>query len=67
VLSDVADVMYKQTSYFDESTDRGIKYDDPDVAIEWPEGIELVPSERDANAPLLREIEAELPFEYGGA
>jgi dTDP-4-dehydrorhamnose 3,5-epimerase len=67
VLSEVADVMYKQTSYFDESTDRGIKYDDPDVAIEWPEGIELVPSERDANAPLLREIEAELPFEYGGA
>ena len=66
VLSEVADVIYKQTSYYDESIDRGIKYDDPDVGIEWPEGIELIPSERDANAPLLREIEAELPFEYGG-
>lgn len=66
VLSEVADVMYKQTSYYDASIDRGIKYDDPDVGIEWPEGIELIPSERDANAPLLREIEAELPFEYGG-
>jgi dTDP-4-dehydrorhamnose 3,5-epimerase len=66
VLSDVADVMYKQTGYYDPDADRGIKYDDPDVGIEWPEGLELIPSERDAKAPLLREIEAELPFEYGG-
>ena len=64
VLSDVADVMYKQTGYYEASIDRGIKFDDPDVGIEWPEGIELIPSERDADAPLLREIEAELPFEY---
>jgi hypothetical protein len=34
------------------------------AAIAWPEGIELKPSTRDANAPLLKEIEAELPFEY---
>ena len=45
--------------------ERGIKYDDPDIGIEWPD-VELIPSERDANAPLLREIEDELPFRYGG-
>jgi dTDP-4-dehydrorhamnose 3,5-epimerase len=64
VLSEHADVMYKQTSYYDGALERGISYDDPDVAIAWPEGVELKPSARDAEAPLLREIEAELPFVY---
>jgi dTDP-4-dehydrorhamnose 3,5-epimerase len=64
VLSEEADVMYKQTAYYDGALERGILYDDPDVAIAWPEGVDLQPSERDANAPLLKEIEAELPFVY---
>ena len=64
VLSEVADVMYKCDAYYDESIERGIKYDDPDVGIEWPD-IELKASERDSNAPLLAEIADELPFEYG--
>jgi dTDP-4-dehydrorhamnose 3,5-epimerase len=64
VLSEVADVMYKQTNYYDDDLERGIKYDDPDVAIRWPEGLELIPSERDATAPRLRDIEQELPFRY---
>ena len=65
VLSESADVMYKCSAYYDESIERGIKYDDPDIGIEWPD-IELIPSERDANAPLLREIRDELPFVYEG-
>ena len=64
VLSDVADVIYKQSNYFADETERGIKYDDPDVGVEWPDHIELIPSARDANAPLLREIADELPFAY---
>jgi dTDP-4-dehydrorhamnose 3,5-epimerase len=64
VLSDVADVIYKQSNYFAEKTERGIKYDDPDVGVAWPNHVELVPSARDANAPLLREIADELPFVY---
>jgi dTDP-4-dehydrorhamnose 3,5-epimerase len=64
VLSDHADVMYKQSAYYDGELERGISYDDPDVAIAWPEGIELKPSERDANAPRLTEIESQLPFVY---
>jgi dTDP-4-dehydrorhamnose 3,5-epimerase len=66
VLSEQADVMYKQTAYYDAALERGISYDDPDVAIAWPEGINLRPSERDANAPRLREIHADLPFVYKG-
>ena len=64
-LSEVADVIYKQSNYFSPDTDRGIKYDDPDVGIEWPAGLELMPSQRDANAPLLRDVADELPFVYG--
>jgi dTDP-4-dehydrorhamnose 3,5-epimerase len=63
VLSEVADVMYKCSAYYDETIERGIAYDDPDVGIEWPE-IELAVSQRDADAPRLREVQAELPFVY---
>ena len=66
VVSDVADVMYKQSNYYYDATERGIAYNDPDVAIHWPLPTEeLIPSERDATAPLLRDIEADLPFVYG--
>jgi dTDP-4-dehydrorhamnose 3,5-epimerase len=68
VLSDVADVMYKQSNYYADATERGIAYNDPDVDIEWPLPVEeLIPSQRDATAPLLRDIEGELPFIYRGA
>ena len=65
VTSDVADVMYKCSSYYDEQVERGFAYDDPDVGIAWPD-VELRPSERDRTAPRLREVEAELPFRYEG-
>jgi dTDP-4-dehydrorhamnose 3,5-epimerase len=65
VLSDVADVLYKQTAYYDPVVERGIAWDDPDIAIQWPlPAGELIVSERDAAAPTLAEITAELPFRY---
>lgn len=65
VLSDVADVLYKQTAYYDPELERGIAYDDPDVGIDWPlPEPELIVSERDAAAPLLSEIGDELPFQW---
>lgn len=63
VTSDVADVVYKCSSYYDPEIERGIAYDDPDVGIAWPD-IELRVSERDRTAPRLSEIEGELPFVY---
>lgn len=65
VLSEVADVVYKQTLYYDSGVERGIAWDDPDIAIGWPlPAAELLVSERDRAAPRLSEIAAELPFEY---
>jgi dTDP-4-dehydrorhamnose 3,5-epimerase len=65
VLSDVADVLYKQTAYYDAQVERGIAYDDPDIGIEWPlPAPELIVSERDAAAPRLVEIAQELPFQW---
>jgi dTDP-4-dehydrorhamnose 3,5-epimerase len=61
VLSDLADFVYKTTSYFDPATESGFRYDDPEVGIEWPD-LELICSERDRTAPRLAEIAGELPF-----
>ncbi|HYH58761.1 MAG TPA: dTDP-4-dehydrorhamnose 3,5-epimerase [Thermoleophilaceae bacterium] len=66
VTTDVADVVYKCSSYYDPAVERTIAYDDPDLAIDWPE-LDLVVSERDRNAPRLTEIAHELPFRYDGA
>jgi dTDP-4-dehydrorhamnose 3,5-epimerase len=66
VLSDVADVLYKQTAYYDPDVERGIAWNDPDVAIRWPAEIEPLVSARDAAAPTLRELADELPFVYAG-
>ncbi len=55
VTSESADVTYKCSAYYDPATEGGIKFDDPDVGIDWPSGLELQPSQRDASAPLLRD------------
>jgi dTDP-4-dehydrorhamnose 3,5-epimerase len=68
VVSDVADVFYKQSNYYSTDVESGIAYDDPDVGIEWPlPAAELVVSERDATAPRLRDVAGDLPFEYAPA
>jgi dTDP-4-dehydrorhamnose 3,5-epimerase len=56
VLSDVADVVYKVSSYYDPAAESGFRFDDPEVGIEWPTGLELESSRRDREAPLLREL-----------
>jgi dTDP-4-dehydrorhamnose 3,5-epimerase len=61
VLSEIADVAYKLSSYYDPATEAGIAWDDPDVAVEWPVS-EPALSERDRSAPRLAEIAADLPW-----
>ena len=65
VLSDVADVLYKQSAYHDPELERGIAWNDPELAIAWPlPAAQLIVSDRDAAAPRLSEIADELPFRW---
>jgi dTDP-4-dehydrorhamnose 3,5-epimerase len=63
VTSEVADVIYKCSSYYDAATESGIAYDDPAVGIAWPLGVEPIVSERDASAPRLADVADALPFQ----
>jgi dTDP-4-dehydrorhamnose 3,5-epimerase len=61
VVSDIADVTYKVSSYYTPDTERGIAFDDPALGVDWPVEEPLV-SDRDRNNPPLAEIAAELPW-----
>jgi dTDP-4-dehydrorhamnose 3,5-epimerase len=61
VMSDVADVLYKQTAYWEGGADKGFTPLDPEVGIEWPLAPEkMLLSERDRSAPLLADVRSDL-------
>lgn len=57
VLSESADFLYKTTAYYAPQWDRGIRWDDPEIGVQWP--LELAPklSGKDQVLPLLRDAE----------
>lgn len=57
VLSDFAEVLYKTTDYWHPEHERAIAWNDPDLAIAWPEGFFPQLSAKDAAASLLRDAE----------
>jgi dTDP-4-dehydrorhamnose 3,5-epimerase len=64
VLSDEARFMYKCDAPWDRGGEIGIRWNDPDLNIDW--GIERpIVSEKDAAAPLLRDLTAKLPHYRG--
>ncbi len=56
VLSDGADVLYKCTEEYAPELDRGIRWDDPDLAIPWPVTQPIL-SAKDARLPRLEEAD----------
>jgi dTDP-4-dehydrorhamnose 3,5-epimerase len=60
-VSDVADVTYKVSSYYDPETERGIAWDDPALGVRWPVEEPIV-SDRDSKNPRLEEIADQLPW-----
>ena len=61
VTSEVADVTYKVSSYYDAQQERGIAWDDPEIGVPWP-AAEPIVSERDRSNPALAEIAGTLPW-----
>jgi dTDP-4-dehydrorhamnose 3,5-epimerase len=58
VLSDLADLHYKVSRYYDPADEGGVRWNDPEIAIRWPE-ISSQLSPRDAGFPLLKELGAD--------
>ncbi len=63
VLSETAEILYKCSEFYDPSDDRGIRWNDTELAINWPIESPIL-SAKDAAQPLLKE--AELPEYRGG-
>jgi dTDP-4-dehydrorhamnose 3,5-epimerase len=65
VTSEAALFHYKCTAYYDKEAEGAVRWDDPDLAISWPVQ-DPVLSQKDAAAPLLRDIPVDqLPLYEG--
>ena len=61
VLSEHADVLYKVTDEYAAELECGVRWDDPQIGIEWPIADPIL-SERDALLPALRDAENNFRF-----
>lgn len=61
-LSDEVEFVYKTDNYYNKESDRNIKFDDPEIGVDW--GIKNpILSEKDKKAPLLKD--SDCSFIYG--
>lgn len=59
VLSDEAELLYKASNEYSPENDRGIRWNDPDINIEWGIDFEPLISEKDSKQPFLKDIKEE--------
>lgn len=59
VTSETAEFQYKCTSFYSSEHDRAVKWDDPEIGIDWPllDDVELILSKKDQKAPSLADAE----------
>lgn len=55
-LRDDSVVNYRMSAFYEPASSRGVRWDDPDLAIRWPLPDQAVLSEKDRELPTLREI-----------
>ena len=56
VLSDEAEFVYKCDNLYHPEDEGGLIYNDKDINIDWPQGFELLLSEKDKNFPTFKEL-----------
>ena len=60
-LTDNVEVQYKVDEYYSPENDRSIRFDDPEIGVDW--GIENpILSDKDLNAPMLSESDANFKY-----
>lgn len=59
------EIIYKCTDHYAPDCDGAVRFDDPDIGINWPLTGDAVLSDKDAAAPLLRDFDS--PFIWEGA
>lgn len=60
------EIIYKCTEYYAPEADGAVRFDDPDIGIDWGmKGTEAVLSDKDAAAPMLKDLDT--PFTWEGA
>jgi len=58
-------IAYKATHFYAPEYDYGLRWDDPDLGIDWPVSVdEAILSEKDRHLPLFKHLDT--PFEYQG-
>ncbi len=63
VLSDIAVFSYKCTDYYDQASEGGVLWNDPDLAIDWPVSDPML-SDKDAKYAPLKDIDQKLLPRY---
>ena len=58
VISEEADFLYQCTDYYHPQSEAGIAWDDPDLAIDWPD-LDYTLSEKDLKNPRLKDQSAD--------
>lgn len=62
-LTDDVEVQYKVDEYYSPECDRSIRFDDPEIGVEW--GIkEPILSEKDLNAPFLKDCDVDFSLKF---
>lgn len=60
IMSKEAEVFYKCTDFYSPENERCIRWDDPDLAVEWPKK-DLILSKKDAEGVFLKDAELPIP------
>jgi dTDP-4-dehydrorhamnose 3,5-epimerase len=60
VVSESADFLYKCTDFYAPGDEYSVRWDDPQIGIDWPM-VDPLLSDKDACAPLLKDAESILP------
>ena len=60
VLSEIADVTYKVTDFYNPATQFGVSWCDPDLSINWPNQKNAILNSRDQELPNLKDIKSEV-------